>query len=178
MKLDRRVLGRLSPMPSNDLSGCLARRLSMQSITLLMPRSGFERSGSVSRERNRPLRSITAIIAWSGRISAARITISPFNESNVGLRPRGRRAAAPSVIHASSRSCSTIEETVLGCSPEQRDRSARAIGCFVRMSSRTTSRLISRATSLDASSTYARSIRLMPCLLRARSIWVFIILFA
>ena len=50
-------------------------------------------------------------------------------------------------------SCSTIAETVLGCRPESRASSARPTGWFARISSRTMSRLISRAISLEASFT-------------------------
>src|SRR5204862_2887480 len=54
--------------------------------------------------------------------------------------------------NCSSISCSTIREIVLRCIPETRDRSAREMGCRVRMRFRTMRRLMSRTTSLEAPS--------------------------
>src|SRR5260370_34909555 len=57
---------------------------------------------------------------------------------------------------------------VVGCNPEMRQRSARETGCFVRISSSTPSRLISRASLLDANLAYAKSIQQIPRVLRLR----------
>ena len=58
-------------------------------------------------------------------------------------------------------------EIVLGCNPEKRASSTRETGCLKRISSRTMSRLMSRAFSLEASCAEERSIRLTPCTLSA-----------
>ncbi len=79
--------------------------------------------------------------------------MASLSDRSVEGRPRGRRAMAPSATHFSSINCSTMAEMVLGCRPEERARSARATGCCERMISRTMSRLMSRAFSLEASST-------------------------
>ena len=65
-----------------------------------------------------------------------------------------------------------ICETVLRCSPDCRASSAREIGCRVRISSSTMSRLMRRAVPLEASSTSDRSTRRIS---RARCRFFFIV---
>ena len=134
--------------------------------------SGSDTVITVSRERNLPVRSITARIARSGRISRANVTRRSFTSSMVEGRPRERRMIAPSLIHPSPMSCSTMIDIVLGCNPENRAISTRDTGCLNLISSNTISRLISRAFSLDASCTEERSIRLTPRTLSGPCIFV------
>ena len=56
----------------------------------------------------------------------------------------------PSTIHRAARSSSTISDTVLRCSCEARARSARDIGCLVRIRLKIRFRLISRGILFDA----------------------------
>jgi len=68
----------------------------------------------------------------------------------VGRRPRTTETAASSSTQPPSTSPSTINETVLRCSPLARARSARESGCRRRIRSKTIRWLMSRATSLEA----------------------------
>src|SRR6185437_15569655 len=155
--------GMLSPIPSNGFVGCISRIRSSADTSSGSARSTFDGSTIAFCDNSRLFMSTTAIVACSGRTSTASITMSSFSDSSVGRRPRGSRCVPPSTTHPSSISSSTIDDTVLGYSPDALASSTRATGCFARTSSRITSRLISRATSLEASLTYARSARRSAC---------------
>ena len=77
-------------------------------------------------------------------VQMAGLTVHNFISAAVGI------ALAIALIRGFAR---REAEMVLGCKPEERARSARATGCCERIISRTMSRLMSRAFSLDASST-------------------------
>ena len=124
--------------------------------------SALDKVITVSRDRKRPARSMTATIARCGLRSTANVTSRSLTSIIVDGRPRGRRTIAPSRIQPSPINCSTMMEIVLGCNPEKRASSMRDTGCRKRMSSSTMSRLISRAFSLEANCAEDRSIRRMP----------------
>ena len=134
----------------------------MLSTILAIVFSGSEVTGNWARERKRPFRSTIATVASFGRISATSITRSSLSPTMVGRRPRGSRAVAPSRTQRSSINWFTISEIVLGCKPESRESSAREIGWLARITSSTTSRLMSLAISLEARRTYARSTLCIP----------------
>src|ERR1700677_1425113 len=67
-----------------------------------------------------------------------------------GRRPRGSRPIDPSTIQRSASSSSTISEMVLRCRPETRARSAREIGCLVRIWLKIRLRLICRGVLFEA----------------------------
>src|SRR5439155_1635912 len=102
----------------------------------------------------RPNQAIVALVDLNGRF-LAREAVHLVSEParSVAKIVHCMQSMAPSATHFSSINCSTMAEMVLGCRPEERARSARATGCCERMISRTMSRLMSRAFSLDASST-------------------------
>ena len=125
----------------------------MRWMRSMIPSSAGPGSAAVGRaswEMNLPLASASATVVCEGRMSTPMMARSSFSRRKVGRRPRGRRPVGPSRTQFSSISCSTISEIVLRCRPETRARSAREIGCRVRIRLRTIRRLISRTTSLEA----------------------------
>ena len=138
------------PIPSIFLSLLDRMIRCIRSISAFMATFGSEGVLVASWLVNFPLTSAKATVICVGRISTPMITRSSFKRRNVGRRPRGRRPVGPSNTHISSMSCSTIREIVLRCNPDTRAKSAREIGCLVRMRFRTMRRLMPRTTSLDA----------------------------
>jgi hypothetical protein len=150
------------PTPSTFLPRDEARMRRMDSISSSTALFGSVGVAITSREVNLPLASERATVICDGRISTPTITRSSFRRRKVGLRPRGRRPVGPSITQDSAMSCSTIREMVLRCKPQRRERSAREMGCRVRIRFRTMRRLISRTTSLDAPCIRFGSITFIP----------------
>jgi len=109
-------------------------------------------------ERKRPLTSATAKVISVGRMSATRMPRRSFRRRYVGRRPRGSLPVGPYTTHFSRISCSVIKETVLRCKPDTRARSAREMGCRLRMRFSTTPRLMVLAVSLEATCVFVKSI--------------------
>src|SRR5580658_2941744 len=156
--------GRLTPMPSIDRSVKNALNRLMQSTINLVDAAGSEVTPTLLCDSSRPFKSTTATIAILGCKSTAIATMRSFRPSSVGRRPRGVEPTALSTTHFSLINCSTICDTVLFCSPDARESSIREVGWFSRISSRTMSRLIRRAVSLEATSVSVKSICRMPAI--------------